>query len=328
MKKIILILVVLFLSYNTISQNNITDGLLLHYKFNNNVKDSSLNNHDGNDNEIIYVKDRKGNDNSSAYFNGINSFIDLPNLSELKPELPLSVALWIKFDNLSNEESVSFTTDFAEDNHTGVWSSLSGGKIAISYGDNTGNTTSVNRRSKVGSSQLMANLWYHFVFVIKDKHDMEIYINGVNDQGHYSGYSNYGLRYSKNSGSLGRKDSNTNLSPYFFKGMLDDFMYWNRALTEKDVKSLYNLQTLSKVSLSLQKDNNISIFPNPVRNKFQIETSKVIHHLNLYDMNGKKYRLDYQMNQKEFDVKKLSKGIYILNLITSSGIVNKRLIIE
>ena len=93
------ILIFLLLSISGVSSQDLSDNLLLHYEFNGNAIDSSDNDYHGPISGVIFGLDRNGNPNSAAYFDGIDDFIDLPNLTELKPDLPVSFSFWIKYDN-------------------------------------------------------------------------------------------------------------------------------------------------------------------------------------------------------------------------------------
>ena len=221
-----LLLFILFFSFFGNSQE-----LLLHYKFDNNIEDSSRNNYTGIPSGVTFVEDRNGNQNSAVSFDGIDDFINFPNISNLKPSLPVSFSLWVKFDDLSPQNSVVFTTDFEEDNHSGVFMTIStSGKLAINYGDARGNTISSNRRSKLANTNISPGIWYHVTAIVKSATDMEIFIGCENAGGTYSGSGN-GLGYTNNPGNLGKKDSNTSGPPYYFKGSLDDFKYYKGVIT-------------------------------------------------------------------------------------------------
>lgn len=327
MRRITLLL--MFVSFSITAQNNsLTSDLLLHYKFDGNVKDFSENNYDGIVSGVTYLKGRKGVTDSIALFDGIDDYIDFPNVEMLKPNLPVTLALWVNFDNLSNEQSVLFTTDYQEDNHSGIWASLSSGKIAISYGDATGNTTGGNRRSKIGTTELSANEWYHIVFVVRDAEDMDIYINGINDGGTYSGTSTNGLGYTTNPGSIGRKDSHTSLPTYYFKGALDDFRYWGKELSELGIETLYNLENDSTLSNTLSiSDFSILIYPNPTKGFFKIKTKKRLNKIVLYNIIGKKV-LEFNTALNEFSLNNLPKGIYFLRITINNNIVNQKIILK
>ncbi len=320
MKKIYLSIITFLFILSSNSQD-----LLVHYRFDANVNDTSENMYDATlYGEPFFVEDRNGNPESALYFDGIDNYVDFPNNEKLKPNLPITISFWAKFDNLEDRSSVTFTTDFEENNHSGVWSSLSSGRIAISYGDNTGNTTSGNRRSKVGNTILSPDIWYHFVFVVRDKLDMNIYINSVNDEGTYSGTSNMGIGYTNNPGSIGRKDSNTNLDTFYFKGTLDEFKYWNKALNKYDVEALYNkdVEVLSASADEYYK-NEITIYPNPFKDKITIHSYANVKDVSLFDLRGKEVRVN--MNNNDIvNTKRLPNGAYILRVITKEKTFYKK----
>tara|TARA_R110002073_G_scaffold40547_1_gene114842 strand:+ start:45083 stop:45817 length:735 start_codon:yes stop_codon:yes gene_type:complete len=230
------IAILLFSCSNDGPRIDYSENLLIHYPFSGNSDDQSGNGFDGSSNATL-TKDRFDKVNSAYSFNGQNEYIDLPNFPSLKPQFPVSFSFWVKFDDLLPENTVIFTTDFEQDNHSGVWMNLSGGKVAINYGDASGNTTSSNRRTKVGTTTITPDKWYHVIGIIEGPTNMEIFIDCNNDQGSYSG-SGGDLDYTLNPGSIGRKDGNTNFSAYYFSGTLDNFRYWNRTLTLDEISTL------------------------------------------------------------------------------------------
>lgn len=314
MRIIIIIIIIVLSNLNLSYSQSLNDNLLIHYSFTNNANDLSGNNFNGIPNATL-TSDIFGNPNSAYSFNGQDEYIDFPNNNELKPQLPVSFYFWVKLDNIQPENTVLFTTDFDEDNHSGVWMNLSStGRISINYGDATGNTTSANRRSKTGLTILSANEWYHIVGIIKDFDDMEIFINCTNDDGTYSG-SGGDLGYSSNSGSIGRKDANTNLPAYYLKGVLDDFRYWNRELNTTEINTLCNQSTLS-TPLFQSILNKTSILSNPVSDLLQIKTSEKFESIKIYNSMG------ILVHQEKFNtnmnVEFLNPGFYILKLTNNS----------
>lgn len=309
MKNLIAILMLLFSSL-TYGQA-LSDSLLLHYPFSGNAYDVSLNGFNGIVNATL-TTDRFGNPDEAYSFNGVNEFIDLPNDLKLKPELPVSFSFWVKLDDLQPESSTFFSTDFAQNNHTGVWMSLTpDGNLAVSYGDASGNTSSPNRRSKIGSAFLDVDIWYHIVSVVKGALDMDIYLNGINDEGVYAGTGG-DLGYTDVAGSIGRKDSHLSLPPYYFMGALDDFRYWNRELTLTDVDSLYN-----NLYISIDKVNTkteLLAYPNPSKGILHIESNNDFEFskTRLYNTLG---QIVYEEAFKtEIVIDQLQKGVYLLQI--------------
>lgn len=331
MKKITILLGFL-ISLTITAQNDLEQGLLLHYKFDGDVLDSSVNGFDGTASEVTYTIDRYGNDNGSASFNGVDSFIDLPNVSKLKPDLPLTIAFWINYNSTNTQDRAVFNTSFEEEHSSGVYLTHQSttGRYAIGYGDGTPNYSSFTRRTYVSNTDIAVNEWKHIAIVIKSNQDMKVYINTVESGGSYSG-SGGDLSYSENAGTIGRHDQDFNLSAYYFKGSLDDFMYWNRALSTEEVNDVFNLSTLSNTDNPKEYDKNeIYIYPNPVRNNITIKTPYEILRMHLYDTNGKRHKINFKKNGKGFysdDLPK-SKGVYLLKIVTSSKVFTKKIIMQ
>ncbi len=239
MKKNILIAIFVIAIFNITNSQNINDSLILYWPFDGDSKDLSINNIDG----IIYNAelslDRNNKANSAYYFNGSDSYIEIPNNDKLKPELPLTIALWVKFEDLDYNYSQIFITDYVENSYYGVWFGLNpvSRKMQISYGSGIdGCTSSQCRRTKEGTTTIDEGQWYYVVGVIKGPQDMDIYINCANDQGIYDG-TGENIAYTNQSGSIGRVDQQ-GVDPYYFKGWLDEIKYYNRALSENEIIQL------------------------------------------------------------------------------------------
>ncbi|MFK5957281.1 MAG: hypothetical protein QM495_00260, partial [Lutibacter sp.] len=239
---IIFLITSVSLSYAQLA--SLQDGLIVNYKFNGNSNDSSGNSFHTTANATL-TDDRFGNSNMAYHFNGVNEYIDLPNISQLKPNLPVTVSFWVYFDDLEVTKTFIFTSDFAQDIHSGFNMSLTSAtpKIAVAFGD--GGVASVNsRRTKVGTTTIKVQTWYFVIVTIVDALDMNIYINEYNsgnlcsnDGGSYSGNGS-NISYTTNPGSIGRKDASTIDDPYYFQGKIDDLKIWNRALTSTEILSL------------------------------------------------------------------------------------------
>ncbi|MDP4828095.1 MAG: T9SS type A sorting domain-containing protein [Flavobacteriales bacterium] len=296
---------------------SITDSLLIYYPFSSDADDMSGNGFNGIVNASLSA-DRFGNPNGAYSFNGIDEYIDLPNAIELKPELPVSFSFWVKLDDLQPENTTLFTTDFAQNNHSGVWMNLSSaGYLAINYGDAGGSTSSSNRRTKVGTTQLNTNIWYHVVGVVNGPTDMEIYIDCINDNGSYQGTGGQ-LGYTSHSGSLGRKDANTSVPAYYFMGAMDDFRYWNRELTDNDVFDLCNNLVSIDNEAVFSKDK-VFIYPNPVNDVLfiNVENNLEFERIILFNSIGQVVYNGGKESQIKMD--HLETGVYFLQILKNDS---------
>lgn len=290
------------------------DGLLLHYPFSGNTYDVSGNGFDGICNATL-AADRFDNPNSAYSFNGVDEYIDFPNVSELEPELPVSISLWVKFDDLGATKSTVFTTDFAQNNHSGIWINVtSEGYLAVSYGDASGHTSSENRRTKHGSTALNTDMWYHIVVIIRGPHEMDIYIDCVYDNGYYYGTGG-DLGYTSNPGSIGRKDAHTSYPAYYFKGTVDDFRYWNRELTLNEIDYICNSLSSNEEYIN---NNDIIIYPNPANDFLNIETAN--NNVEKIVLRNTMGQIIYEGSfQTKIKINHLILGVYSLQLISKDG---------
>lgn len=80
-----------------ICSQNINDHLLLHYSFDGNFNGESVHVNNGNNHGATFTEDRFVNPHSACYIKGIDNYIEFPNIRELKPDLPVSMAFWIKY---------------------------------------------------------------------------------------------------------------------------------------------------------------------------------------------------------------------------------------
>lgn len=322
MRNLILI-TFLSISFSSFNQN-INDSLLIHYTFDGNAEDQSGNNHHGNVNATL-TDDRFGNPNSAYSFNGVNEFIDLPNKLSLKPDLSVTVSFWVKFNEIAGDQTTVFTSDFATDNHTGVFvSTNSSGLFGVGFGDNTGNTSPLNRRSKLGETFLQKDEWYHLTAVVRGANDMDLYIDCINDGGYYTG-SGGQIGYSSANGSIGRKDSYYQGPASYFYGVLDDFKYWSRDLSEEEILSMCRSVGGVEVNENSTYEFEFTLFPNPTNNILNIDTDfDKAFEVKIFSYEGKEIEC-FQENEKTIDVSSLQAGMYMVKVLAKYGTFEKTL---
>ncbi len=311
------LLLLFTLLFGHLYSQNISDSMLLYYNLDGNAIDASGNGYDGTVNATP-TTDRFGNPNGAMYFNGIDNFIDFPNSGALKPQLPLSFSFWIKYDSDNLEERVVFNTSLEEDNNTGVYltSQSTTGKYAVGYGDGSPFYSSASTRSYISNSIIDTSQWNHVAIVVNGPTDMEIYVNCEESGGIYGGTGGT-LAYSSEAGSIGRHDQNTTVPAYLFKGKIDDFGYWNRALTPTEVSALCNDQYLTTQELSIEEARQLVAYPNPFNETITLEknTDVSISKVQISDATGKIFwEGSYETT---IDVSNLASGVYLLTALES-----------
>tara|TARA_B100000959_G_C14801885_1_gene550095 strand:- start:10 stop:885 length:876 start_codon:yes stop_codon:yes gene_type:complete len=233
---------------------SITDSLLLYYPMNNHAQDLSGHHFHGTASGVTPVQDRHGNDSSAYYFDGINDYIDFPLNDTLKPDFPITFAFWAKVNQLGVQENKFFSTDFVQNNYTGVWMAVNYlGELNIHFGGGNGSCDQTNRRGrKTTELYIVPNQWYHFTGIIRSATDMELWIDCSNMSATYQGIGNTNIAYSNNiSGTIGRMDINATQQPYYYSGSLDEFMMWNRSLLYTEI-----LQLCDSMPIIIDTTNN------------------------------------------------------------------------
>jgi len=313
------------------AQSTLDQGLLLHYKLDGSAEDFSLNNFDGIPN-VSFASDYMGNALNAAVFNGTGNYIDFPNSSELKPSLPISIAFRVKFNFPNGVNTWVLSTNYSTDAYRGVFVNTGNGKIALSYGDGTiGVTSPSNRRTKTGAKPLNAGEWYYVVGVIRGATDMDIYVDCTNDGGVYAG-SGGTMSYDNNPGSIGRGDV-AGFNPYYLNGSLDDFRYWNRALSAQEVSELCSL--IATNNNLAHETLGLDVYPNPFSNNFQVafnrtKSAGLVKAL-ISDASGrivlqKDFVLDTDSQQIDFDLSAFESGFYFLSLSSSNESIVRKII--
>jgi hypothetical protein len=291
------------------------DGLLIYYSWDSTFLDQSHNNFDPLYVDANFAEDRNGNTSNAIYFNGINNFISLPDSYILRPPFPLSFAFWFKLDDLSPEHGVLFDNDYNEFTHSGVKMNISSSqRLGLAFGNGGGFYLSA-RKTFLTDVHLEAERWYFATGVIHNRFDLRIFINGEEQNGFFDG-SAEDMVYVGEAGHIGKQDANYQLDPYYFKGYMDEFRYWNRGLSNEEVKILYEGETLSVEEASYL--NDVSVYPNPTKDWLNIKTVvKSEFTVDVFDQYGKLCNSD--ANVKKIDLSSLSNGLYVLQIKTTNG---------
>lgn len=210
-----------------------TFGLAAYYPFNGNVNDESGNNLNGINHGATLIADRFGYSNSAYGFDGTNNYIELPDtiLAPTSPEITLSI--WVKAD-----------TDIKwNDPH--IFFKMKTGVMAIAYYKKEW-MGSVSDSIRIGVKlsngywyntlmSIARNNWYHVVGVYRRGIDLTVWVNG--QKGRSLNLPSLDIITGDNLlSSLGRYQLS---SDRFFKGAIDDFIIYNRALSEGEIIGLY-----------------------------------------------------------------------------------------
>ncbi|MCW3126202.1 MAG: secreted protein containing hyalin domain [Bacteroidetes bacterium] len=246
------LLLVLFLPL-LMNAQNINDGLVGYYKCDGNASDASGN---GNNGSIIggvtKTTDRWGNSCSALEFNGTDGYISIPDSRSLSSITDhITVTGWFRI--IRTRDNVKWLTLVCK------------GDQAIETGDNpqfrvqfqtsAKSTISVNTataKTPYSGAELPDDEWA-FIALVYDRSDLNLYLND-------SLIFTYPLSQSFISNhsplEIGRDVPG---HTEFFKGCFDDIRVYNRALSTKDLTTLYQDASgnIPKFDFKLQEKNNV-----------------------------------------------------------------------
>jgi hypothetical protein len=315
-------ILILVLCGNVFAQET-SDNLLLSYPFDGDVNDYSGNEYNATSFGTTFATDRFGNENSCVYFDGVDDYINFPNLDVLKPPLPVSFSFWIKYMGSSYQSQVVFNTSEEENHSTSVVFNATGDNhYAINCSDGQYFYGESSRRSFVSNTSIMTETWHQIVIVVNSETDMQIYVDCNKSEGVYSG-SGGPLQYSLQPGCLGRHDRNTDLPIDYFNGYIDDFKYWGKALSQEDIG---NMCTDLYVAAPTIVKNTFEVYPNPANDRIFIKLNGIsANTVSIYNTLGEKcYSGPFDSG---ISTANLSAGMYIVKLESENGNLPVRKII-
>ncbi|MEM7370788.1 MAG: LamG-like jellyroll fold domain-containing protein [Bacteroidota bacterium] len=279
--------------------------------------------------------------NNALDFDGVNDYVELQSVDpDFKPSLPVTIAAWIRLDD--RNPNMVFKNDYQDNNYSGVWLNITGsGKMSAGFGDG-GSIGPSNRQTKEGTTVLNLGEWYHVAAVIRSANDIDLYLNGVNDCGSYSG-SGGGLSYTTSNGALGKSDNQNGSSGLqFFNGRIDEVSLFKRALASGDIYHLYAFTSciygcgasrLGNSSQAELEELDIKVYPNPNKGVFTVQFSdQADAQVILRDISGRiVWSQQSEVNSFEplkISVAHLPAGIYLLTSKQNDQVATHKIVIE
>ena len=222
-------------------------GLVGWWPFNGNANDESGNGNHGTVNGATLTADRTGIANSAYNFNGISNYLQLGSND---------------FYSINNLDNNDFTVSFWVNDLKGlstyfmnygwgvqIYNSIDSLKPSFGHVGIWPDNKWYNVKSK---SSIKLNNWYHIV-AVKNNNLQFIYINGVLNGTSTSTPAGLG-----NQVYIGGNPIDNN---GWTKGMLDDYGFWSRALSESEIKSLYTGDLTSAIPSYVPKTGLVGWWP-------------------------------------------------------------------
>ena len=333
MRPLIIFLTIILLSESYVFAQNLNEGLVAHWTFDNDslniVMDETENKINGTPYDIDYVEGVKG---KAIYFDSDNDGIYFPDSistpTEVVGNLTMgTISVWFSFQNNGPYilPIIYFGEDSAEEDHNSLI-------IEIGHADKIENRklyfTIVNQLFCFDSREnLIPDKWYHFVAVVGSNSNTG-YLNGkelTNRKYNLGSNSSYRKFFAdvpvKDILTLGYGRYGMCGKFFNYRGKIDDVRIYDRALSANEVESLWNEVNLSTNVNSLQKNGieSLTIFPNPTREFITVQSENLNQVLDIYSITGQKIISFDIRNNKKLSVKDLQKGIYIARTNTGEN---------
>jgi len=167
-------------------------------------------------------------------FDGVDDYIDFGDIyNDLS--LPFTISAWVYLDPSNTSPAPIFSNRNCDPVYTGFRLIINSNIISLDYGDGLGGNSPVYRRGKQANVELLKGNWNHFTAVVRDVSDMDLYLNGTNVGGSYTGSSSLKMDSSK-PGFASSAYFISNGVVYRLKGIIDEVRLWDRSLSESEVR--------------------------------------------------------------------------------------------
>ncbi len=243
----------LLMSITAMAQNApkivVTEGLIGYYPFKGNAADMSNNKNNGNDYGPALIPDRFGEDKSAFKFDGVDDYIDLGHLPQLKDQMSMSISLWIKMEKKPSTQQRGIVGKWRSEAEPPNIFEFDNGEGA--YLNNGGFRIGLLDMSVVkigGKTPINTGEWIHIACVWDSKDGfIAIYKNGKLENSKIDEKSiGKALKYHTNyTARMGQAEGGS------WNGILDDVRVYNRKLTEEDIMTIFGSErVVEKVNLN------------------------------------------------------------------------------
>ncbi|MFP5043063.1 LamG-like jellyroll fold domain-containing protein [Parasediminibacterium sp. JCM 36343] len=221
---------ILLLTATTINAQIPTNGLIAYYPFSGNAIDSSGNGNNGTVNGAILSNDRFGNTNSAYSFNGVSSYITVPQTKQIEMYQG-TWNIWVKLNSPSKGKGYYFFGKRDNQNDDIVLSEYQGNCVGQYVGNGNNNTGTGLSGSTIANGWHMLTLMYD---LSKTKNNLQLFCDGkANDSSTVQQltFINGDIRF-------GIEENNNYWDA--LNGILDDALIYNRVLNNTEIQTLYH----------------------------------------------------------------------------------------
>jgi len=237
-----------------------------------------------------------GKNSNSIRLDGVDDYVKVPNGS-IERLSEFTISTWVYADTIATQARIF---DFGSSTSAYMFLSTSNGtgKMGFELKNPNGATQTI-----VSSTALPIKTW-SFVTVTLGANKVCIYLNGV--------LVGTGLSFTNRPYDLGATTTNyIGKSQWaadpFFKGNIDDFRFYNYAMTNDQVKAAMTLTAIDEV-----KVNSNLFYPNPAKGEIHFLDAENSE-LQIYDTMGKLLiQKKINSSNESVDISRLTQGVYIV----------------
>lgn len=289
-------------------------GLLGWYPFNGNANDQSDNGYLGSGNAVL-THDRFGVPNAAYSFNGIDQYIST-NFPGVPGKQARTISLWAKTTSQNNILLLSYGPN-----------NPAGARFDVLYNYGSPGITAGTSHAAVTyrAENISDNRWHHIVFRLKDLPNpritnVEVFLDGqLLSTFVHTFHSSTTLNSLPNAMGIG--DHANGETPFKFFGCLDDIGIWNRALTDEEILGLYEYKGPNLcIAIVDEIGREISVFPNPVRDKLTIRNYIPDSSLGIVVFNVLGQRVhSTTLSTEQIDISNWANGVYFFQIVGQCG---------
>ncbi len=218
------------------------DSLKAWWPFTANANDLSGNNKNGTVQNATLTTDRYGKVNSAYYFNGTNSYIQVPDNNDSKLDLTknFTISIWASAEQLVGNGPTMLSKHIGNIDNMGSYELIAGYQTSLKkYKLTFFATPHYDNTAYSNFSSFTSNTWENYTCTYDYINQNCIYYFNGNAVDTVN--INYDINNTTIDFLIGCTFINNTFSyDYFWKGKLDDIGVWNRVLTTSEIKGLYN----------------------------------------------------------------------------------------
>ena len=207
------------------------EGLVAYFPFNGNANDESGNGNDGKVYGATLTMDRHGANDRAYDFDGKGDLIKTPSSQSISTMRSLSVTFWVKADKIQKPG----------DGYTGlitIWNGHGGDNWGVwIFGDSICAIAIPQRQAAERKLPIFPKELWHQIIYAHNESGASVYVDGkMVDR-----TDRLQISLPQNDAPVIIGADSTNLAR-FFSGQIDDVRIYNRALSEAEVKELYEFE--------------------------------------------------------------------------------------